>query len=1104
MQTCPQCGRENAEDARFCAGCGARIVTAEPETKERKVVSVLFADLVGFTSRAESLDPEDVGAILGPYHERLRNELERHGGTVEKFIGDAVVALFGAPAAHEDDPERAVRAALAIRDWVREEERLQVRVAVNTGEALVSLGARPSAGEGMAAGDVVNTAARLQTAAPVNGVLVGERTYRATRHAIDYREAEPVEAKGKDRPLPVWEALEAHARFGVDVPHEARTALVGREHELGVLRGALERVRSERSPQLVTLVGVPGIGKSRLLYELSQIVEAEPELISWRQGHSLPYGAGVSFWALGEVVKAQAGILESDDEEAAERKLGEMIAELVPRQADADWVRRHLAALAGLGRDEGSPGSDRRAETFAAWTRFFEALAELRPLVLVLEDLHWADDGLLDFVDHLVDWAGAVPVLVVATARPELLERRPTWGGGKPNATTLSLSPLSQEDTARLLGALLGRSLLEAGEQARLLERVGGNPLYAEQYAQMLDERGHGDELELPESIQGIVGARLDALPPEEKQLLHDAAVIGKVFWPGAVAALGDHRDPFELEERLHALERKQFVRRDRRSSIGDETQYAFLHLLLRDMAYAQIPRAARLDKHLRAARWLEALGRPEDHAETLAHHYLSALAVGRAAGQDTGHLASAARSALSDAGDRAYALSAFGAAARFYREALALVPQDAEADRADLLFRLALAMFDGDEEGRDDALDDAREALLKLGQSERAAEADALRAQFEWMRGGRDACFAYLERAHELVRDAPPSPAKARVVSQVARFRGLAGDHDIDLAREALELAEELGLDEIRAQAFITLGIGRPRFDDVGGRAEIERGLEIALGLNRLPVVIRAYTALASLADVEGDLRESARFAADAVAAAERLGGSASIRWARGNLITGMFEIGDWDECARGVDAFVADSMRLGPHYHDTAILLLQALLLLARGDVDGALAAQTRALERARQVKDLQALLPALGTSAYVRAEAGGTDEAARLLDELLAMGDAVAVYGLDDLVWAADVLGRGEEVLALLPAAAETPRNRAGRAVLARDFESAASIYEAMGAVRSAALARLRAAEQLVDAGRRAEADAQLQQALAFFRSVGARRYVERGEALLAASA
>src|SRR5919205_1686311 len=259
MQTCPQCGRENAEDARFCAGCGARIVTAEPETKERKVVSVLFADLVGFTSRAESLDPEDVGAILGPYHERLRSELERHGGTVEKFIGDAVVALFGAPAAHEDDPERAVRAALAIRDWVREEERLQVRVAVNTGEALVSLGARPSAGEGMAAGDVVNTAARLQTAAPVNGVLVGERTYRATRHAIDYRKAEPVEAKGKDRPLPVWEALEAHARFGVDVPHEARTALVGREHELGVLRGALERVRSERSPQLVTLVGVPGI-----------------------------------------------------------------------------------------------------------------------------------------------------------------------------------------------------------------------------------------------------------------------------------------------------------------------------------------------------------------------------------------------------------------------------------------------------------------------------------------------------------------------------------------------------------------------------------------------------------------------------------------------------------------------------------------------------------------------------------------------------------------------------------------------------------------------------------------------------------------------------
>src|SRR5205085_3095171 len=284
--------------------------------RERKVVTVLFADLVGFTARAEELDPEDVEEILAPYHERLRSELERFGGTVEKFIGDAVMALFGAPVAHEDDPERAVRAALAIRDWAREGGDVQVRIAVNTGEALINLSARPESGEGMAAGDVVNTTARLQSAAPVNGVLVGETTYRATRAAIDYRDAEPVEAKGKAKPVPVWEALQARSRFGVDLLQSARTALVGREREVGLLRDMLVRVREEGAPQLITLVGVPGIGKSRLLYELFRAVEEGGVLTYWRQGRSLPYGEGVTYWSLAEMVKAQAGILETDDAEA--------------------------------------------------------------------------------------------------------------------------------------------------------------------------------------------------------------------------------------------------------------------------------------------------------------------------------------------------------------------------------------------------------------------------------------------------------------------------------------------------------------------------------------------------------------------------------------------------------------------------------------------------------------------------------------------------------------------------------------------------------------------------------------------------------------------
>jgi class 3 adenylate cyclase/tetratricopeptide (TPR) repeat protein len=724
VSVCPSCGHGNQAGAKFCSECGAALVTAEPLAREeRKVVTVLFADLVGFTARAEQLDPEDVRAVLAPFYARLRAELERFGGTVEKFIGDAVMALFGAPAAHEDDPERAVRAALAIRDWAREEERIQVRLGVNTGEALVMLGARPGHGEGMAAGDVVNTAARLQAAAPVNGVLVGERTFRATRAVIEYRRAAPAAAKGKRDPVPVWEAVAARARLGVDVAHRARTALVGRDRELGVLRDALARVRAERSAQLVTLVGVPGIGKSRLVFELWQVAEAEPELISWRQGRSLPYGEGVSFWALAEMVKAQAGILDGDTPGQAAAKLAAMAEQVLGGVPEAGWVGRHLGALAGLGGDGAAVGGD-RSEAFAAWRQFVEALAEARPLVLVFEDLHWADDGLLDFVDYLAEWAGQVPLLVVGTARPELLAGRPDWGGGKPNAVTLSLAPLSQEDTARLLGSLLDRPVLEAGQQAVLLAQAGGNPLYVEQYAQMLADQGVARQLPVPESVQGIIAARLDLLAPLDKRLLQGAAVIGKVFWPGAVAALGGGPGPGELGERLHGLERKQFIRRERASSVAGETQYAFAHVLVRDVAYGQIPRAARAGLHAAAAGWIESLGPVEDHAEMLAHHYLAALDLARAAGQDTAGLAPRARAVLHQAGDRAVALNAFGSAAGYYRAALALWPSDAPGQRAGLLRLLGTALHEAGE------LDQAEAVLAEGAQVAVAAGAAALAAR--------------------------------------------------------------------------------------------------------------------------------------------------------------------------------------------------------------------------------------------------------------------------------------------------------------------------------------------------------------------------------------
>ncbi|MGH2996730.1 MAG: ATP-binding protein, partial [Gaiellaceae bacterium] len=624
----------------------------------------------------------------------------------------------------------------------------------------------------------VNTAARLQAAAPVNGILVGETTYRATERAIVYQEREPVAAKGKAEPVPVWEALEARARFGVDVAARGRAPLVGRRKELDLLLHALARTREERAPQLVTLVGVPGIGKSRLVYELMNAVEADPELILWRQGRALPYGEGVTFWALAEIVKAQCGILETDAAAAAARKLRAAIENTVSDPVEVEWVERHLGPLVGLGEDA-APGGDRQTEAFAAWRRFFEGLAERSPLILVFEDLHWADDGLLDFVDYLVEWASGVPVLAVCTARPELLTRRPGWGGGKPNAATASLSPLSQDDTARLVAALLEQAVLPAEVQTALLARAEGNPLYAEEYVRMLQDRGflhrdgrgwrleRAEELPLPETVQGLIAARLDALASEEKALLQDAAVVGKVFWLGALAAIG--REPrWSLEEGLHGLERKEFVRRERRSSVASETQYAFLHVLVRDVAYGQIPRAQRADKHRRAADWIESLSadRSEDRAEMLAHHYLSALELARAAGLETGVLIERARVALREAGDRASALNAFPAAARFYTAALELWPRE-DAERPQLLFRYGRALSMSENTG-DEVLDEARDALLALGDRETAAEAEILLAWLVEHRGERDRSFAHVDRAAALVEDASASYSKAYVLSNV------------------------------------------------------------------------------------------------------------------------------------------------------------------------------------------------------------------------------------------------------------------------------------------------------------------------------------------------
>ena len=434
MLTCSSCGEESPDHFRFCPACGSPLGAAVPAgPEERKVVSVLFVDLVGFTARSDQADPEEVMARLRPYYATLKREIEQLGGTVEKFIGDAVMAAFGAPIAHEDDAERAVRAALRVIDAIEELNRdhpgldLSLRAAVNTGEVLASLAARAERGEGFVTGDVVNTAARLQTVAPVGGVAVGEQTYRATRHVIDYAAMQPVAVKGKREPLRLWHATGVRSGAG-EVQPDA-TPFIGRENELAQLQGAFDRAVEEATAQLVTVVGEPGVGKSRLVGELAAWLDARPEGVRRLTGRCPRYGEGITFWALGELVKAQAGIVEADGTAEVDRKLAAAV-DAVIAPGEREWVRTLLAPLVGRAEEAEAAG---RMETFSAWRTFFRAVAASGPLVLVVEDLHWADDVLVEFLGHLTSRVSDVPLLVLCTARPELRER--TRAGRAPPST---------------------------------------------------------------------------------------------------------------------------------------------------------------------------------------------------------------------------------------------------------------------------------------------------------------------------------------------------------------------------------------------------------------------------------------------------------------------------------------------------------------------------------------------------------------------------------------------------------------------------------------------------------------------------------------------
>ncbi len=598
MPICPSCAQVNPDIAQFCLACGKRLGAEEPKHEERRVVTVIFVDLVGFTSKAELLDPEDVRAILTPYYERVRNEIESFGGLVEKFIGDAVMGVFGIPTTFGDDQERAVRAALAIRDGLGDLESglpdLSIRVAVNTGDALVHLGARPEHGDAMVAGDVVNTASRLQQAAPVNGILVGAETYAGTRHVITYEPVPPVLAKGKHDPVEAWLAVAAAAAPG-ERP-QTSSPLVGRERELRLLEWTWDRAAVDRTPQLVTVFGPPGVGKTRLGLEFGQhVVDAGGCTL---RGRSLPYREGNAYGALAGQLKQLAGIFESDFAEVAMKKLHDTAEPLLG--SDAAGVIDHLAIVLGYTPER---EVEDRESLFFSVRCFLEALARDRPTLLVFEDIHWADQVLLDLIEQLAGRLHDLPILLLTLARPEVLDTRPSWANGLVSYLAVPLEPLAPQAARELVQRLLGPDADGEGEQvAGLADTSEGNPLFIEQLAAALTEKSAGGST-LPTTIRGIVAARLDALPAAERTVLLAASVIGRIFWRGALAQMVDEAT---LPSLLGALEARDLIRRESQSLIKGEQQFSFKHGLIRDAAYETTPRKKRQEMHAAVADYLE------------------------------------------------------------------------------------------------------------------------------------------------------------------------------------------------------------------------------------------------------------------------------------------------------------------------------------------------------------------------------------------------------------------------------------------------------------------------------------------------------------------
>jgi class 3 adenylate cyclase/tetratricopeptide (TPR) repeat protein len=1109
---CAACGSPNSPGGKFCGECGASLaspaaVATSGPAAERRHVSVLFADLVGFTAASETRDSEDTRELLSAYFDTCRRLIDRYGGTVEKFIGDAVMAVWGTPVANEDDAERAVRVALDLVASVPElDPALAARAGVLTGEAAVTLGAE---GQGMVAGDLVNTAARIQSIAEPGTVLVGETTKRATEAAIAYDEAGEHELKGKSEPVALYRARRVTAaRAGALKSQGLEPPFVGRDRELRLVKELFHASAEESKAHLVSVVGIAGIGKSRLAWEFEKYIDGLIDEIWWHRGRCLAYGEGVAYWALAEMVRMRARIGEEEPSDAALAKLRDTLDLHVPDGDERAWLEPRLAHLLGLGE---ATAADRQ-ELFSAWRVFFERLAEQGPCVLVFEDLQWAEPGLLDFIDHVLEWSRRLPLYVVALSRPEM---KTALAGASRNATTLALEALSDEAMDALLGGFVPCLPRELHEE--ILARAEGVPLYAVETVRMLLDRGllerSGEtykptgpieELAVPETLHALLAARLDGLTAEERALVHDASVLGKTFTKQGVAALGG-KDETEIEPILFGLVRKEVLSLQADARSPEHGQFGFLQDLLKRVAYETLSKADRKTRHVAAARHLATAWSDEQEiVEVVAAHYLEAYRLLPDA-EDAADLKRQAREALARAGERAASLAATVEAAGVFAQAAELT--DDPLEEAQLRDRAGRSAYTGgDMEGAQRELERAQELYSSVGASREAALVQAVLGNTEWQLHQPERALERLRSAYAVLAEAEPDEGFAAVAAELGRAHFFMGD--LEAAQTtidaALEAAERLWLPETLSQGLNTAGLiiaGGGRWEQ--GYALITRSLEIALENDLTQAALRAYVNLGDMLDRRDRYEEAIEVQGAGIALALKVGARANEWRLLGETAFMLLWLGRHDEARAAFEHIPEHGLALGASY------ALPIYLAAIEGDV-----AEARRLQDANAIgkgddADEQDRVGYLTLQALISNAEGdheGALEAA--MPTVEGRLTSASKLGWEEALIAARALGR-DELLRDLVTRIESmapghlpPTLRAHairfRALLGDDpdqrFRAAAATFREYGVVLQAARVQTEHGEWLLREGRGEEAAALLAEARAVFARLGARPWIE----------